>query len=136
MHVLDLITITVPMPCDPWGSNDLAVRVRDRIQQSKSKQAVRDAVTWVARSTLRPFDLPLPPCKVQTYIPFRTNRRRDPHNYTGTVVKAAVDGLRIAGAWPDDNPDWVTVMDPVLQIGKDLIITLEPRNDNDDGSQP
>lgn len=40
-------------------------------------------------------------------------RRRDPHNWHPTV-KAIVDGLVDAGLWPDDTPDHVRVLEPVL----------------------
>lgn len=53
------------------------------------------------------------PCTVTVHIPFPTNHRRDPHNYV-PVCKAVVDGLVKAGVWPDDNPAWVTVTEPVL----------------------
>lgn len=54
--------------------------------------------------------------EVTVYLPFKTNRRRDPHNYTGTNVKAVVDGLVTAGVWKDDNPRFVRVMEPVLVV--------------------
>lgn len=56
------------------------------------------------------------PITVQVDLPFRDNRRRDAHNYTGTVVKAIVDGLVKAGIVPDDTPDWVTVLDSTLTV--------------------
>lgn len=59
------------------------------------------------------------PITVQAVLPFRTANRRDPHNYTGTVVKAIVDGLVKAGVVPDDTPDWVTVIDPEFRIVRD-----------------
>ena len=59
------------------------------------------------------------PITVQVVLPFRTNARRDPHNYTGTVVKAVVDGIVRAGLVPDDTPDWVTVLDPQFSIQTD-----------------
>jgi hypothetical protein len=40
-------------------------------------------------------------------------RRRDPHNWHPTV-KAIVDGLVDAGLWPDDTPDHVHILEPVL----------------------
>jgi hypothetical protein len=72
------------------------------------------------------------PITVQVVIPFRVGRRRDPHNYTSTVVKAVVDGLVRARIVPDDNPTWVTVLDPLLVIQKDpapltAIIRIRPR---------
>lgn len=56
------------------------------------------------------------PITVQVVLRFRSATRRDPHNYTGTVVKAIVDGLVRAAMVPDDTADWVTVLDPILEI--------------------
>lgn len=56
------------------------------------------------------------PCEVRIEIGFHQNRTRDPHNYVGTVCKSVIDGLVKAGLWPDDNPEWVTVVEPVLVI--------------------
>lgn len=67
------------------------------------------------------------PCHVEVHLPFRTRQRRDPHNYTGTVVKAIVDVLVRQGAWPDDTPEWITVRDPVCEIGDTVEIVLTPR---------
>lgn len=71
---------------------------------------------------------PGPPSRVQVTIPFTSLRRRDPHNYTGTVVKWTIDGLIHAGMWPDDTPEWVTVVDPILIVDKDLtvVVTITP----------
>jgi hypothetical protein len=33
----------------------------------------------------------------------------------GTVVKAMVDGMVLAGVWPDDTPEWVRVSEPVIE---------------------
>ena len=65
------------------------------------------------------------PSTVEVFIPFTTNRRRDPHNYVGTVVKWIIDGLVYAGAWPDDTPEWVTVLEPVLVKYPDLLVKVE-----------
>lgn len=59
------------------------------------------------------------PITVQVVLPFRRANRRDAHNYTGTVVKAVVDGLTQAGLVPDDTPEWVTVLDPEFSIQAD-----------------
>lgn len=53
------------------------------------------------------------PCLVTVHIPVPDKRRRDPHNYM-PVVKAVVDGLVRARCWPDDDPRYVTVTEPVL----------------------
>lgn len=63
---------------------------------------------------------------VELTIPFPRGGRRDPHNYTGTVVKACVDGLVAAGVVPDDTPRWVTVLDPALVVGQHARLTITP----------
>lgn len=70
------------------------------------------------------------PITVQVVLPFRRARRRDAHNYTGTVVKAVVDGIVRAGLVPDDTPDWVTVLDPILCVIREpqpLTVTVHIR---------
>jgi crossover junction endodeoxyribonuclease RusA len=70
------------------------------------------------------------PISVQVTLPFRQGARRDPHNYTGTVVKAIVDGLKNAGLVPDDTADWVTVLDPIIVVvpaPKPLRVTITLR---------
>ncbi len=70
------------------------------------------------------------PSTVHVTIPFVTNRRRDSHNYVGTVVKAIVDGLVQQGFWPDDTPEYVTVIDPTLIVDKSMMctVTITPRD--------
>jgi len=74
---------------------------------------------------------PVVPITVQVVLPFRGRARRDAHNYTGTVVKAVVDGIVRAGLVPDDTPDWVTVLDPEFSIqpdkGEPLTATIRIR---------
>lgn len=62
---------------------------------------------------------------VTVSLPFTTNRRRDAHNYTGTVVKAIVDGLVASRLLVDDNDSWVEVADPVLRVTKDGLVTIQ-----------
>lgn len=59
------------------------------------------------------------PVNVQVVLGFRAAARRDPHNYTGTVVKAVMDGLVRAGLIPDDTGEWATVIDPAISIQRD-----------------
>lgn len=56
------------------------------------------------------------PCIVTLDIGFHVRRRRDPHNYVGTVCKSVIDGLVLSGCWEDDNPEWVTVTEPMLTV--------------------
>lgn len=67
------------------------------------------------------------PCSVAVTIPFRDTRRRDPSNYVATVVKAMVDQLVQQGVWPDDNTDWITVIEPICVKGDEVIVRLIPR---------
>lgn len=71
------------------------------------------------------------PITVQPVIQFRKHARRDPHNYTGTITKAIVDGLVRAKIVPDDTAAWVTVLDPVLEVqpdrGRPLTCTVRIR---------
>lgn len=53
------------------------------------------------------------PARVTVCLPVKGRRRRDNANFYPTV-KAVVDGLVLAGVWPDDTPDYVEVTEPVL----------------------
>lgn len=57
------------------------------------------------------------PCTVEVHLPFRTAQRRDPHNYSSTTIKAIIDSLVRQNVWPDDTPEWVTVIDSVIEVG-------------------
>lgn len=59
------------------------------------------------------WQCPLPPAVVAVGLPVRDSRRRDPANYSATV-KPIVDGLVDAGLRPDDTPEWVTTVEPIL----------------------
>lgn len=49
-------------------------------------------------------------------------------NYVGTVLKAVIDGLcEDVGCWPDDTAQYVTITQPLLEIGEDVTIRLHPR---------
>lgn len=117
-----------PVPEKPWSINETPTSVHAKIKQHGYKTAWRDTAYVVARAaTARDPRRGLGPSNIQVTIPFNTNRRRDPHNYTGTVVKAVVDGLTRAGLWPDDNVEHVTVLDPILVVGTEVIVTITPR---------
>jgi len=66
-----------------------------------------------------------PPSTVTVTLPFKTNHRRDPHNYTGTVVKAIIDGLVLAGLFEDDTAEYVTVADPILVKDLEMMVRIE-----------
>lgn len=59
----------------------------------------------------------LAPSLVKVTFTVRTSARRDPSNLIPTV-KACVDGMVDAGAWPDDNSEWVAVLEPAIVVVK------------------
>ena len=66
------------------------------------------------------------PILVTIEIPFTTNRKRDPHNYCGTVLKAVIDALVRAGVVPDDTAEWIGHREPRLVKGDTVVVELEP----------
>jgi hypothetical protein len=68
-----------------------------------------------------------PPSIVQLEIGFRQDRKRDPHNYCGTVLKAVVDALVAVRLWPDDTPEWVGHRESILTKGLLTKVTLWPK---------
>lgn len=107
---LDL-TLSYPPPAEPLSMND-----KDNRSTGRAKQAWRDRAFWALCEAFPgegPSGRRLPPSDVMMVIPFDTARRRDPINWTRTV-KATVDGLVNAGAWPDDTPEHVTQNVPAL----------------------
>ena len=101
-----------PAPTPPWSTNQ--ERTKHWGWVKRRVEAWRDAAFYHAKAT--PGMRELPPSVVKMTLWFPTNRRRDPHNYTGTVVKATIDGFVHARVWPDDTPQWVSVGDPIIEI--------------------
>jgi hypothetical protein len=84
-------------------------------------KAWRTAAYFAARSWGRP------PATVCVTLDVPTRAKRDPANYFATV-KPIVDGFVDAGLWPDDTPEYVTVIEPVLRyVGTKapLMVTVE-----------
>jgi hypothetical protein len=65
------------------------------------------------------------PVRILVWLPFERKARRDPHNYTSTMVKAIVDVLVAEGLVPDDTAEWVEVLDPQLVIDPELRVHIE-----------
>jgi len=80
------------------------------------------------------WERPLPPSVIRCQLPVSTGRRRDPHNYFPTV-KHIVDGLVDAGLWPDDTPQYVTTVEPVLipyprhELRRFVLVSIADRDD-------
>jgi hypothetical protein len=123
-----VIVLTFPVPHEPRSVNRLPSSRGGQIGLARERKAWRDTTTAYAEDR---GDLVcgLGPSTVRVTIPFKDQRTRDPHNYTGTVVKWIVDGLVRAGVWPDDNPAHVTVLDPLLVVGNEVSVTIEPRGE-------
>lgn len=119
-----------PKDVPPWSTND-AGRVH-YMERNRRIQAWRQAADNAAREANIP-DLPLEPSFVRCTIPFWTHAaQRDPSNYVGTCHKAIVDGLVDAGFWPDDGPEWVIGIEPVLEVmpkaDRWVTVTVTPRS--------
>lgn len=100
-------------PDQPWSTNqDRNLNPYLRAERIKNWKEI---TTITYRQKYK--DKVWAPAVVQVFLPFSQKRRRDPHNYCGTVLKAIIDGLVNAGAWPDDTPDFIGHREPVLYRG-------------------
>lgn len=98
-----------------------------RMKRAVLVSAWRDAAFWGFKKA-NPQKVP-DPALVWIHIPVPDKRRRDPMNYCGTVVKAVIDGLVHAKAWPDDTPDHVTHFEPLLTTDKKQVyVFIHPRD--------
>jgi Holliday junction resolvase RusA-like endonuclease len=115
-----------PLPDKPWSTNE------DRNLHPKERAARillwKNSTIMMVRSQSRTRtyvqDFPLEYGLVKITIPFTTNRRRDPHNYCGTVLKAVIDGLVKAGVFKDDAQGQVGHLDPELVVGGPVRIVI------------
>jgi Holliday junction resolvase RusA-like endonuclease len=99
-------------PDTPWSTNQ--ERKMHHMSRAAKVEAWKEPVIWIAR-TLPPIE---PPVVVRLHIPFRDKRRRDPHNYCGTLLKSVIDGLVVAGVIPDDSNEFLGHREPVLFVAK------------------
>lgn len=122
------VTLTFPPPTHPLSENEKR-RMKHWAQWGRRLDPWKESVVWAWRMARDEHDVVKGiPCNFQMEIPFPTNARRDPHNYSN-VIKAVVDALVVEGVWPDDNPDWITVLDPVLVKGDTVKVFLTPRSE-------
>jgi crossover junction endodeoxyribonuclease RusA len=93
--------------------------MNDRLHWSKANELRKlwqDSAFWIAKQNrIAPFEV----FPVEVTVVFTTkqpNRRRDPHNFFPTV-KHLIDGLTLAGLWPDDDSTHVTTREPLFVEG-------------------
>jgi crossover junction endodeoxyribonuclease RusA len=108
----------------PLNAND---RMHWRQKAALTKR-VRETTAWRVKA------LGIPPARHLTvqlhYAPGDKRKRRDPANLCATS-KPAIDGLVDAGLVPDDTPEWVTELMPVIDTAPQprrlwLEITVHP----------
>ena len=115
-------------PDEPWSTNqDRNLSPHERSDRILNWKTITK-VTYVSFCNRNGQGRLLGPSLVRIHIPFRTKRRRDPHNYCGTVVKAIIDGLVQGGAWPDDTPQYVEHLSPVLHRNTMVEVVIYPRD--------
>lgn len=114
-----IFTLRIPRPCEYITLNNSGTRSNRWAYQTMKRQWV-EATIWALRSQMRkqgiliPPISPLPPCTLDWAFYFNTNRRRDPDNYVATRKPVLDTMVREAMLWPDDNPTWVSNLEPRL----------------------
>jgi len=107
-----MIVLTFPVPAHPLSINE-----SNRMHWAARRRRLEPwAVSVTAEFRSCGWTGPQQPVHIQVTIPFSKRGRRDPHNYTGTVVKTVVDALVREGLVPDDAAEWVVVEDPVFAV--------------------
>ena len=127
------ITIEPAMPAKLMSINEL--QGRDWKYAASTKSLWMDAGYYHGlelRDILRAAKLATP---VKARIGFdfdvRQNRRRDGHNYAGTVCKWFIDGMVTAKVFADDSSDHVELVDSTFTSNPKgqlmMRVTVEPR---------
>ena len=115
------IILEIPLPAEAISMNDTPWK------QRKLTPLWRDAayMRWCeAHPGVGPSGRAAPcPAEVHVTIPFALHRTRDSINYSRTV-KAIVDGLKLAGAWPDDTDAYVVQHTPTLVESRSLPVLV------------
>lgn len=110
------------------------LNLNDRLHHQARGRLVRlwrDAAYWGACAAMPvgPTKRRLPDGRysVQVILPVKGNLHRDPSNYVATA-KCIVDGLSVDGRhgpganlFPDDSAEFVTVPEPILVVGAELV---------------
>lgn len=104
-------------PTKPWSTNE------DRTMHWAARAKRIKAWRVAARVALAEHGVTeMGPATVSIELPFERGGRRDPMNYIGTCMKAAIDGLVDAGLWPDDTAEFVTIEQPLLRVRGDAVV--------------
>jgi len=121
-----MITIDLgPAPTPPLSLN--RERTMHHMKRHRLLKPWKDTAATLCRSKRVQRAIAGRPATITVVLPVRGNLRRDPHNYVPTV-KAVIDGMVAAKVWPDDTPEWVTVNEPILEVGGTSVrIIVEPR---------
>lgn len=118
---VDHLTVTFAQPCELLSMNGHGMHWATKADLV----ATWRRAAWAAANNTRMRDLG--PCYITVTLPVPDRRRRDPHNFFATV-KPIIDGLVDAKFWPDDTRQWVTTVEPVLEVGASTVsIELRPR---------
>lgn len=120
---LGRLTLTFPAPAEPLSIN-AAHRLHWAARRKRTNPWREMGVMVATRARLGYAhhygrEWPEQAVDIHVTLQFRTATRRDPHNYTGTVVKACVDGIVTGGLLPDDSPEWATIIEPTLEVQRD-----------------
>lgn len=125
----DGFTLAFMQPATPVSIN--AVAGRSRRSWAWRVNSWKATTTTLATDAMRALEIPqdgsgIARIGVLVSWQARGARRRDPHNYSSTTVKAVVDGLVAAGVVADDTGDQVVVYDPVIRAvtGRDPLNPL------------
>ena len=99
--------LRMPWPRPPLAANDR----RHRMAHAKLVAQVRRVAGWAVKGAS------IPACAHVTvglvYVPAISRKRDGGENYADTL-KAVIDGIVDAGVVPDDTPEYVTRLMPVV----------------------
>lgn len=121
---MDDLILRFPPPAQP-----LSMNAKDNRETGRAKQAWRDTAYYLyieAHPGVGPAGRRRPPSEVYVTLPFTLQRERDAVNYARTV-KAIVDGITRAGAWPRDTDEFVTQNLPTLVQGAEVTVRIADR---------
>lgn len=111
-------------PSNPISTNEKMHWAQKRRELKPWREAIHKRADELLKYT-PDIQFPIRHCVIQFTFGFRTNHRRDRHNYTGTMVKALTDELVIAKVLEDDKSQWLEVRDSILTKGNKCEVRIE-----------